>query len=543
MEALIGPDGCMTSLRFNFPGEGLVWVPSYLKTGTGLPRERGLGGSRGAFFYQDERLSLAEITQPDAHTLLAQSPKAAIKYDFAPDRQVWTLTNKTAQPLQFLMVLDPTVNAVRSPEGVYCPTPTLELGSDVTWFQGKRRLRVTGGDRIWGPGPLIGQDWRQGQFQVWEATLAPQEVREITLTPGIATAEEIATLAGIAPEVPFRGTEPVLWLKPAPAVSGDLTVLSPHEYQVFQRQTRQQGQMLISGQVASQCDAVEVRLTGAGLTGPLPGKWQALPLDKVRRAFRAELTVPAGGWYRAEFRARQGARVVATAALEHVGMGEVFLGCGQSNSTNCGAERQKTKTGMVATFGGENWRIADDPQPGTHDTYDMGSFWPAFGDALYAKYHVPIGVAVTGQGGAPVISWRPGEAPLAWTMTRILQLGPGGFRGMLYHQGESDVRGTQEHYYEYLSAFIRNSQMIAGWSFPWFVAQASYCNPQESSFPAVRAAQKQTWDEGLAQEGPDTDTLTGDYRAGIHLSAKGLQRHGEMWAEKVGAYLDRVLAN
>jgi hypothetical protein len=300
--------------------------------------------------------------------------------------------------------------------------------------------------------------------------------------------------------------------------------------------------MLLSGTVQVPCDTVEVRLSGAGLAGPLPGTWQALPLEPLRRTFRAELTVPAGGWYKLEFRARQAGKDVATAALEHVGMGEVFIGCGQSNSTNCGAERQTVKSGMVSTFSGDSWRIADDPQPGTHDSTDQGSFWPAFGDAMYAHYHVPIGVAATGQGGAPVINWRPGEMPLQWTMTRLLQLGPGGFRAMLYHQGESDARGTQEHYYQYLSAFIRNSQDIAGWAFPWFVAQASYNNPKEPAFPAVRAAQKQLWDEGLALPGPDTDTLTGDYRAGIHLSAKGLQRHGEMWAEQVSAYLDKVLA-
>ena len=542
LEALINPDGCMTDLRFPRPGENRAHLPNFLKPGIGGPRERGAGGSRGAFFYQEELLSLPDIHADGDHALVASSDHASIRYDFSPTVYTWTLTNKTASPLQFFMVIDPTVTAVRSPAGVYRPTPLTALWSDVTFFQGKHRLQIAGGNRLWAPGPLFGQDWRQGCFQVYEATLAPQETRTLTLTPGDATPDELTTLAGVAPEIGFRGTEPGLWLQPAPAVPGDLTVYSPREYQVFQRQTKLQGQVLVSGTVQVPCDAIQVRLTGAGLSGPLPDKWQPLPLETVRRAFRATLTVPAGGWYKLEFRALQGGKEVAAAALAHVGVGEIFLGCGQSNSTNCGAERQTVKSRMVSTFSGDDWRIADDPQPGTHDNTTMGSFWPAFGDALYARYHVPIGVASTGQGGAPVINWRPGEMPFFWTMTRLLQLGPGGFRGVLYHQGESDVRGTQEHYYQFLSAFIRNSQAVAGWSFPWFVAQASYNNPKEPSFPAVRAAQKQLWDEGLAQPGPDTDTLTGDYRAGIHLSAKGLQRHGEMWADCVSAYLDKVLA-
>ena len=80
---------------------------------------------------------------------------------------------------------------------------------------------------------------------------------------------------------------------------------------------------------------------------------------------------------------------------------------------------------------------------------------------------------------------------------------------------------------------------------PWFVAQASYHSPEDPSCPPIRAAQASLWKEGVALEGPDTDQLTGEYRQnngkGVHFSAKGLKAHGELWAEKVGAYLDYLL--
>ena len=161
---------------------------------------------------------------------------------------------------------------------------------------------------------------------------------------------------------------------------------------------------------------------------------------------------------------------------------------------------------------------------------------------MFAKYGVPIGVAVTGQGGAPVGNWQPGTPAFIWTMTRMMELGQGGFRAVLWHQGESNVNGTSEDYYQKLSATIKASHAVTGWYFPWFVAQVSYCNPKAPSAPVTRDAQKRLWDEGIALEGPDTDTLVGDYRAGIHFSVKGLKKHGEMWAEKVGVYLDKVLA-
>jgi hypothetical protein len=132
-------------------------------------------------------------------------------------------------------------------------------------------------------------------------------------------------------------------------------------------------------------------------------------------------------------------------------------------------------------------------------------------------------------------------------MTRIYQLGPLGFRAVLWHQGETDViNGTSiEEYVSNMTTVIERSKRDAGWEFPWFVAWVSYLNVDRHSSPQVRAAQKKLWDTGVALEGPDTDTLTGDNRdsegKGVHFSPKGLKAHGEMWAEKVEAYLDSVL--
>ncbi|HLV79619.1 MAG TPA: sialate O-acetylesterase, partial [Chthonomonadaceae bacterium] len=282
------------------------------------------------------------------------------------------------------------------------------------------------------------------------------------------------------------------------------------------------------------------------LTGNLPGRWQPLVLLPMTRAFHAELPVTAGGWYSVEVRALKGRQVVGQATVAHVGVGEVFVGAGQSNSTNSGQERIQETSGLVSSFSGTTWQLANDPQPGTHDHSSGGSFWPAFGDAMVARYHVPIGVAVTGHGGTSVNQWQPDGELFAWMMTRIYELGPGGFRAVLWHQGESDVGLPSADYAARLSAVIEASKQLAGWEFPWFVAQVSYINPHLVSFPTTRNAQKQLWDTGVALEGPDTDTLTGDNRdfggQGIHFSPKGLRAHGKLWADKVSVYLDRVLA-
>jgi hypothetical protein len=301
----------------------------------------------------------------------------------------------------------------------------------------------------------------------------------------------------------------------------------------------------VRGKVWPECDKVEARLTGKSLEGDLPGQWQALQL-KEDRTFDGAVPAAASGWYKLEVKALQGDKPVAETAVDHVGVGEVFVLSGQSNSTNCSPDKLKQQSGMVPTLSGDGCRLTDDPQPGVHDNTGGGSPWPAFGDAMYEKYKVPIGIASTGHAGTSVNQWQPGGELFKHLMTRIGQLGKGGFRAVLWHQGESDVNMPADEYAKKMGNLIQGSKKEAGWDFPWFVAQVSYQNPYNPSFPSVRAGQKKLWDTGVAQEGPDTDTLAGDNRdnngAGIHLSAKGLRAHGKMWADKVGVYLDKVLA-
>jgi len=78
-----------------------------------------------------------------------------------------------------------------------------------------------------------------------------------------------------------------------------LTLSSPLEYQVFQRSTRLQGDIIVRGS-APTATRVEARVEGTSLTGPLPGKWHHLVLDSANHQFSGQLPVIAGGFYRVE---------------------------------------------------------------------------------------------------------------------------------------------------------------------------------------------------------------------------------------------------
>ena len=292
--------------------------------------------------------------------------------------------------------------------------------------------------------------------------------------------------------------------------------------------------------------------------------------------FRAELSVPAGGWYACRARAMKAGAILATAEVPHVGVGEVFVIAGQSNSANFGEEKQRTKTGLVAARDDTRWQLANDPQPGAQG--GGGSFVPPFGDAIAEHFKVPVGILACGVGGTSVREWLPKGATFPNPPTvpvyvqqlpggkweskgnifpgfcaRMTQLGPHGFRAVLWHQGESDANQQAPHtlpgnlYRQYLEKLIRDSRRQIGWDTPWFVAQATYHVPGDEASADIRAAQKSLWDAGVALQGPDTDVLKGKLREqngrGVHFSGKGLREHAARWVEKVSPWLEAQLGD
>jgi len=307
-----------------------------------------------------------------------------------------------------------------------------------------------------------------------------------------------------------------------------------------------------------------------------PEPWKVLTVARTGDALSTQLDWKSGGWFRLELRVTVDEKIVWEDSVAHVGIGEVFVVAGQSNSANHGEERLKTNTNMVSAFDGRHWQIANDPQPGASG--QGGSFMPPFGDAMATRFNVPIGIVACGIGATSVREWLPeGDAfPNPPTMEdRVIRLpngdwqskgeafanliacvksqGKGGVRAVLWHQGESDanqrdpsrtLEGTR--YRASLIRLIEASRKEIAWEVPWFVAQVSYHVPGDEASPDIRAAQASLWHEGIALEGPDSDSLKGDLREnngqGVHFSSQGLKAHGEEWARKVAPWLTSELA-
>ncbi len=313
--------------------------------------------------------------------------------------------------------------------------------------------------------------------------------------------------------------------------SSSLKVTQPTERAVFQRNEFGTAEVPVAVTISDgQADGVEVRAVNRQTQLPLKD-WAKVTNDM-------KLALPAG-WYQLEFRAKKHDGEVITGAVERVGVGEVFVTCGQSNSANHGKPAQKARDDRVSSCNFENglWRHGDDPQPGA--TGGGGSPWALLGDLLVKGYDVPVGFLCVGVGSTGVRFWSPSGKGYV-KLEKALQLaGAHGCRAVLWHQGESDsISGTSaENYARMLSETITRSRTDAGWDVPWGVALASF-HPSSQATPErqalVLAGQRETIArvKGVFQ-GPETDSFHSQGWLGdtVHFNAQGLAAHAQGWAD------------
>jgi hypothetical protein len=355
------------------------------------------------------------------------------------------------------------------------------------------------------------------------------------------------------------------WLFSCAALSAaetSLTLLSPTEHAVVQRQSANSGRVEVNGQVQGEGAAVEIRCDG--------GAWQSLktfPAEGKPGTLGFAATVNLSkGLHTLEARAVQGDQPLGSAASVHFGVGEVFVVTGQSNSANHGAGKTKATSDQVFSLTPKGvWQPCADPQPGASG--NGGSILPALGDELQKRLGVPIGFIPCGIGATSVREWLPAGIPFpnpptivsrvkktadgaweadgkAYAMLAARMRSVPSFRAVLWHQGESDANQKDttrtlsgKLYAEYLTKLIAASAKDSQRPAPWFVAQVSYHGPKDVGSDDIRDAQASLWKNGVALEGPDSDALRGELRDqggnGVHFSAEGLKAHAHVWAEKL----------
>lgn len=322
-----------------------------------------------------------------------------------------------------------------------------------------------------------------------------------------------------------------VYVVPGPT-PGELSVQveAPMPRAVYQRHAGDVGEIPVRGVLSIPADRVEARVAGVD--------WAVVSAAPDAQVFDGRFTAPAG-WHRVELRAFDDDALVAETWVEPVGVGEVFITAGQSNSANHGSAPLTPVDPRVSARGLGGWQPAADPQPVA--TGNGGSPWSALGDLLAARFDVPIGLLSVGVGGTTVGQWQPAAADalylrLTWALSVV---GLDGARAVLWHQGESDARSgtTAETYTQQLDTLIRQSRNDAGWAVPWIVARVGFLpgTPQAAIDAVVQGQQNVIEADPLVFEGPETDDLLGDaWRYDqVHFNEAGLREHARRWNERI----------
>ncbi|MCA9246873.1 MAG: hypothetical protein KDA42_07145 [Planctomycetales bacterium] len=324
-----------------------------------------------------------------------------------------------------------------------------------------------------------------------------------------------------------------------------ITVTSPGTRTVTQRNDLNRATLEISGTYVEAATQIEARaVPRAGYSGTAT-EWQVIDASPAGGNYSGTLNAT-GGWYDVEVRAVSGGTPLGNATVNRIGVGEVFITAGQSNSANHGAEGPESPTDdRVSAYNpATGWQVANDPQPVA--TGGGGSPWPSLGDQMTAKYDVPVGFYSVGWGGTSVAQWVPGAPgpdtdPLYDRLQDAINyLGTDGMRAILWHQGESDngSNTSTANYASRLQSVIDQSRIDAGFDVPWLVALVSYIPPSNFDSNIISGQQLVIANDPFTYLGPDTDTLTGSpWRdgggSGIHFSSIGLAEHARLWLEAI----------
>ena len=322
-----------------------------------------------------------------------------------------------------------------------------------------------------------------------------------------------------------------------------VSITSLSERQIIQRDGSNQADIPVAGTYSGGITSIEARVVVMG--GPedngTPLGWQVIDSSPSGGTYNSSLTLPAGGFYQVEVRTMNGASVVTNTSVSRVGVGDIYLMAGQSNSANWGSPRQTSTSDRVSertSYSGNTWVHASDPQDLAGGT--NGSPWPILGDMLVQQNDVPVGIISVGVGATTVQQWV--DSYYNSRLRPVIQsLGTDGFAAILWHQGESDsLAGTSSLTYQArLESIIASSRSDAGFDVPWGVALASFHPSSSSPAEAQIIAGQQLVIDGdtLVFEGAFTDDFLalGYLHDGVHFNQAGLDEHASRWLAAINA--------
>lgn len=363
-----------------------------------------------------------------------------------------------------------------------------------------------------------------------------------------------------------------------------LAVTFPTSRAVVQRDNNNRATVYIGGYFDNSLDKIEARVIPRAVGQGTSTDWAVIQANPSGGQFFGYLLV-AGGWYQLEVRGVRNDSTQSTGIVDRVGVGEVFLVGGQSNSTG-GSFVPSGPSAADDRVSSVNFKNTD-PNDGSVSTYSntllpfpvfvhldentkMAPFgnnawcWGKFGDLIAERFNVPVLIFNMGWAGSELRNWResidtqgvavthegyvyPAGMPFGHLRLALNNyIAQQGFRAVLWHQGESDntIRTSRTNYRADLRTIITNSRSLSNKpKLAWVVARVSRMtnNGVSETWEPVIDAQNDVIglngkDSAIylpdVYAGPQTDPLQGSvYRPfdTIHFSGNGLTALAEAW--------------
>ncbi|MBR6437377.1 MAG: PEP-CTERM sorting domain-containing protein, partial [Thermoguttaceae bacterium] len=328
-------------------------------------------------------------------------------------------------------------------------------------------------------------------------------------------------------------------------------LLTTNAMSMYQRDLANNANITLSGTWAA-TNGVTIDTVQASVDG---GDWINLTMN-ADGTFSSDSMSLKGGMHSVSYQALDVNGTVVATQSGQIGVGEIFITAGQSNSTNCGDIRQTSTSGLAFAYNPVTgkWEQNVDQQFGPLDGTQKGSTWPSFADTLAEEEGVPVATYSVGFSGTNISQWINNDGNISTNMINAINFlneNADGFAGILWHQGESDKGTDEQVYYDKLNQLIDRARTAAGdEDLPWGVAIASadgagttYANVTNAQlrviaddpmiFKGVDTDEFCTIDRGHASD-PNYETLRGTNGNSIHLSDKGLKEAGRLWALTAG---------
>jgi len=220
--------------------------------------------------------------------------------------------------------------------------------------------------------------------------------------------------------------------------------------------------------------------------------------------------VPAGGPYmiRTELYKHRDNYSVFGDIIHHLGIGDVYVIAGQSNSSGYGqgVANDAPEIGVSVYRNNNKWDLAshplNDPTGISNRTnLDWGhtsySPWLSFAKLLKRELKYPIGLIQASLGGSPLSHWNPDqEGTLYKNMMNIIKSTGSGLTGVLWYQGCSDTdMPSATTYFERFKNMVERFRKDTG-SNAWFITvqlnRVIAVMPDDTPWSIVKDAQRRS---------------------------------------------------